>query len=558
MKIYEGLGKYINNSKLNKKGLTKGIASIVILVVAVTGAIGCSNNDELMEMLSQQTALIEQQNEQMSVLESRLEQVSNQITDTPSGPQWGQNDTFTAADFDALVDTARDLFDGRFNTMIDRDLRMSLIALNIQYLNAAAEDVMITQFYPGQDIQTSVLNPTYSLMSHIREWNLEIDDINNFMSMKDLFLCDRDIDIIEALEVYYKEAIVLAQNPTTENNRRYNEIFDMISAWIKGEGTIRVNGNDVSYMDRNVGPTFGGMLAIETTIVNGISTKGVNIVPEEDRDELNQLLTGYSFLGRTREIFAAWKAVGTFVSPEITQEATDAIIAQFYFQLDALKNDFARAGISESELHDLLVIANASFFMGGENNNAAFARLFENGFYYEEMLESVRASIEKIYNFNDLNASNPIDLPSLIIYDENNPQRAINDLIIMDGVVQETMIVAHANQASAADAVLNLKGFAQFSHRVVVSVDVEDENGNITSLDLTRNDLSIGAHKITNIWLYNSVKSELETYGSYADAIRDLVNDSQEGLNYAMILGHAFGELCVNTNTPEGNKTYTR
>ena len=526
------------------KTLKTGIVAGALAVTLIMG-VGCQNDKE-QEVAPTEGATIEDLQEQIASLQSAIESLTGQVAEG-GRPQVGMNDSYSHADWENFVDNAKSVVEGSINNMSDRDFRMALIALNIEYLLDNAEGVIASEFEQGQNVQMSVLNPLNTLVSHIRNVNINATE-EGFIPMEDFFLCGRDQAVIAVLDNYVREAIILSQNPTEENTRKYNELFTTISKFFRGEGTIRVGSNDVSHNDFNNGTKLGATFASQTVHAETVSKRGTNIVAEASRRELDETLTAANVYGRLQILLERAATMGTMVSTEISVEAQNRVIASFHEQLNIVTRDFEAAGVTREEAHDLIVVANIAFFQGDKNNQEVFKWIFEDGINLDSLLENAMSAIEKVMTYNERHTNNPILMADVVMVDEHNEERAINDFIIIEGIQNALRIIATGTPEEQKEAVLNLKAWVQFSELGVVVAEYYDESGNIVGITLDRNSASLGANKVTQKMIYISVANHRTVYVPYADTIIPLTDDSV--VDYSTALRMQLGELCDATKVP--------
>ena len=505
--------------KIDKKGIfgKRAVAIAFASVVTVSSLTGCGSNQDVASNTS--TPDTSSINSSDVGTASSTESTGIEVAD---GFVIGVNDTYSITDWDNFVDNSLDIVNGKINNTDEERFRVALSVLNVEYLADNGEKVLAEQFGLGTDVE-SVLNAYYSLTSQVREYNTEIDNVDEYLAYSNLLLDTKDQAILKQLESYAKEVISLKADLTDENKERIQEIFDIVHAFANGTGTIDVEINGSMEQIAEIDLSRGGILAAEN-VVQTISVMSQNIVEQDKREALDGELRSQDTLAKIQELIIKYQTLGGIreVNVERQQEVFDNYTKGFAIVLSELKE----IGCTEEEAKALYTLTNIDYFVDSMESQNVFELIYKDGIDINELFKSAEAAVAKIVKYNDSKEDiNEIyDMARLVMTD-------VEDAISLRALSQTAYNVTSSDANVSSSAVSIIKGYSQYSSEVTVDYKTEEADGTLVEHSLDKNALSKGATQIIDFYTYYSVMNHKSVYGATADAILPLVDGSQNGFS---------------------------
>jgi len=520
------------NGKVSRQSVNgdRPIALTFATIALFSTLTGCSKNKVEVPAETTQTSTVEA----VESSSASAETTQTEEAEAVNGFVIGVNDTYLQADWDSFVDGALTEVDGKLNNNSDGRFRMALSVLNVEYLSKHGEKILADQFGLGTDVE-SILNAYYGFASQIREFNTEIENTDDYISFSAFLLDEQDRAIIERLEEYAKEMVILSNDLTDENKARIQEIFDTVLAFINGTGTIDVtiNGKVQTFAEADL--SRGGIFAAEN-IAQTISVMSKDVVAQENREILDGQLRTQDALAKVQELIIKYQTLGSMrgIDTEKQTEIFDLYTKSYAIVLAELK----AIGCTEEEAKAVYTLANIDYFVDSLESHNVFELIYPDGIDINAMFENAERAMEKIVIYNDSQTSidNIYDMSRLVMVNES-------DAISLMALSQTAYNVTSKDANVSIGAVNIIKGYSQYSSDVTVDYQTTDSNGNVINHSLDKNALSKGATQIANLYTYYSVINHKDIYGGNADAILPLVDGSQTGLSpyesiVLMVEGH--------------------
>ncbi len=447
-------------------------------------------------------------------------------------------DTFTQAEWDAFVAECRSTFAGKINNVNEEGLKTAFVLFNIDYLDANAKQVLINHYSQGRDIEAELYN-LYPVLSQVREYNTELTNADNYLSYTSIMKDEKDKAILSVLDGYAKEVITLRQDLKEENVQRIQEIFDIIDAFSRGTGTIKVtiNGETVEVAQGNL--SHGGIFAAEN-IAQDISVLCKDIVSQEKREDLDKMLNSRNTLAKTQEIVIKYTSISSITATGINEEEQAKVVSNFNKQLDIVASELEVMGVTREEAQALLIITNIDYFMDSANSQNAFSVIYKDGFDINGTFAQAEEAVRKIQAYDDTQAK-VYDMARLVMNSEADALSLRGFTAAAHGIV--------STDASVAQATVNdVKGYSQFSKDVTFSYEIKKDDGTTEVRTIDKNGISTGARQVINWYTYYTVSNHKTVYGDKADAILPLVDGSQDGLNPYDSIVLMVEEQCAENN----------
>lgn len=457
-------------------------------------------------------------------LEDEIAELRRQLDELQSANPYSSiaaNDTYTQDKWDAFVAECKNVLSGKINNENQEGIEAALILFNIDYLDENAKQVLLTHYEQGQDVEAE-LNKLYAVLSQVREYNTELDSVDNYLSYADVMLDENDKAIIAVLDGYAKEVLTLKKDLTDANKARIQEIFDIIYKFSNGTGTIKVTINGEEKDIAQIHLSHGGIFAAEN-IAQDISVYSRNIVSEEKREQLDAELRSKDTLAKTQEKINLYTAMASVNAKGVNAEEQEKIVNQYNYQLGVIANELEAMGVTAEEAQALFTVTNIDYFMDGANSQHAFDIIYENGFDINATFKNAEEAVRKIQAYDD-KQEQVYDMARLVIASEA-------DAISLRAFTQTAHGVVSSDASVVANAAHVVKGYTQFSSEATVNYQTKDKDGNVVNHSIDKNGLGKGAYQVVNWYTYYSVSNHKGAYGRVADSLIQLVDGSQTGLN---------------------------
>lgn len=505
-----------------KKSLSQRFKAVTASILMLVTLVGCGAQNVNTQDDSYNSQVSASQSVDDST-QSRLEELERQVAELQNADPYAAitaDDNFSQEAWDAFVVECKAALSGKINNVDEEGMKAAFIILNIDYLNDNAKQVLLNHYSQGQDIE-SELNNLYSVLSQVREHNLELTSADDYLSYTSIIKDEKDKAILAVLDGYAKEIITLKQNPTDENLQRIREIFDIVDNFSNGTGTIKVTINGTVEDIAQVDLTHGGIFAAED-IARYVSVNCKDIVSQEKREALDENLRSRNTLAKTQETIIRYLGMASVHAPGVNAEAQEQIVNNYNRQLEIISNELAVMGVTQEEAQALFTITNIDYFMDGANSQYAFKVIYADGFAINDTFEKAGEAVRKIQEYND-KQTQVYDMARLVM-------TSTADAISLKAFAQ----TAHGINSTDPDVVANtihiVKGYSQFSSLATVDYQTV-EDGQTVDHSIDKNGLSKGAYQVINWYTYYTVSNHKATYGTTADAILPLVDGSQDGLN---------------------------
>ena len=285
IRVFEKAKTLLQNAKVKlQRNFKKGfLTTVMVAGVGASLLSGCApqaNNDAQVE----NSATADQNDDQQS-LEEQIAAMQAQLDALQQSAGYGNitaSDSYTVEEWDEFVKGALASLDGVANNADEDSLEAATVLLNIDYLDATSKDTLLKHFVKGQDEEVE-LKQMYGVISQIREYNTEITSADDYYSMNNLLVDQKDQAIMSVLEDYAKEIITLKGNLTKENQARIQEIFDTMDEFFAGKGTISVTIDGKVEEIAKADLSNGGKVAAET-VGQIISVQCKDIVYQKERE----------------------------------------------------------------------------------------------------------------------------------------------------------------------------------------------------------------------------------------------------------------------------------
>jgi len=457
--------------------------------------------------------------EKIAELQRRIDALENASTNTFAS--FTANDTFTQAEWDAFVVECKNAFVGKINNVDEEGMKAAFIIFNIDYLEDNAKQVLLNHYSQGQDVEAE-LNNIYAVLSQVREHNTELTNADDYLSYTAAIKDEQDKAILTVLDNYAKEVITLKQDLNDTNRQRIQEIFDIIDAFSRGEGTIKVtiNGEVKEFAQANL--SHGGIFAAEN-IAQDISVLSRNIVSQEKREDLDKLLNSRNTLAKTQETIIKYTAISSINAPGINEEEQTKVVNTFNYYLDVISGELAAMDITREETQALLMITNIEYFMDSANSQNAFGIIYKDGFDINGTFEKAEEAVRKIQAYDDTHDV-VYNMSRLVMNSEG-------DLLALKAFSQFAHGITSTDATVVQSTANTIKGFSQYSKDVTIDYEITRADGTTETCKIDKNGLTSGAKQVINWYTYYSVSNHKTAYGATADAILPLVDGSEYGLD---------------------------
>jgi len=544
--ISEKLSKIFGKNKaakIDKNGLGRGPLLILAGVLVVSTVTGCSQETQDVPVTpatsvhgTANTAMQDQYDRLAELVEGLQSEV-----DSLRGKKIGVDDGFLQADWEAFVTICKQSVAGKINNLADNDFVTALTILNLDYLDENGKQILLAQYADGQDIER-ILNNAYSLLSQIREHNLELTSVDDYFSYNNLIVDERDQAILAVLDGYAKEIYTLSQDLTAANKTRIQEIFNIILAFANGTGTINVTIDGTVEQIAKIDLSKGGILAGEN-VAQTISVMSRGVVSQLDRERLDNSLRAKDTLAKIQETITRYLTLGTFLSDGVSIEEQERVVEAYNRGLAIISAELQVMGVTEAEAQSLYIIANIDYFMNGQNSKNAFNAIYADGFDINATFTQAESAVQKIQAYNEQQSSidNIYDLARIFMVNEK-------DAISVRALSQTAYNVTSGNEDIATNAVAIMKGYSQYSADVTVDYTTLAADGSVIHHSLDKNALSKGATQVVNWLTFYSIEANTDRYGSYADSIRQLVDGTQLGLSPYQQIVLMVTDYCAENN----------
>lgn len=518
----------LKQAKVDRKGLgAKAIAIALASVTIVSTLTGCGGEQNANENTPTPSETPVVSTETPAPTETPTETEENVGLEVGNGFIIGANDTYTSSDWDSFVKSGLEVVSGKINNNNSARFEVALSVLNCEYLSNKGEKVLAEQYALGTDVE-SILNAYYSLTSQIREYNIEVGNVDEYLEMSSLLIDSRDQAIISQLESYAKEVIELRKDLTDANKARIQEIFDIVLAFANGTGTIEVTIDGKVETVAEIDLSRGGILAAEN-IAQTISVMSKDIVSQEERETLDGQLRSQDTLAKVQEIIIKYQTFGSMlyeINAETQAETQNDIFDNYTKGYSIILTDLKAMGCSEAEAKALYTLTNIDYFVDSTQSRNVLELIYANGIDINAMFKDAESAIAKIVEYNDSQES--VDK----VYDLARLSMAsVEDAISLRQFARTAYNVTSENETVATDAVNCVKGYSQYSSDVTIDYQTTELDGTVVDHSLDKNALSKGATQVINLYTYYSVMNHKSVYGNYADAILPLVDGSQTGLS---------------------------
>ncbi len=534
-KAIPGSGKISREGINGKKKIVALGASAMAVVMLLTGC----GSDKVDSQTSAPTS--ETSSEATTEIEQRIDELQARVEELESTgiTNIGANDTYSVDAWELFVQDALKNVNGKINSNDEVKFELALSVLNIDYLDQYGQKVLLKEFDRGTDVEM-ILNAQYGISSQIREWNTGLTSTDNYISHTGLLLDATDKEIISQLEELAKEVITLRQNPTAENKARIQQIFDMVYAFINGEGTIDMTIGGQTKAVGELDLTDGAIFASEN-IAQTISVLSKDIVSQDKRETMDGKLRSYDILAKVQESIIRYQTIATLDG--VDTEIQERIYADYEKSFEIIKGELSIMSVTEEEAKALYTVTNADFFMDSLESQDVFKLIYKDGFDIREVFNLADSAIEKIVKYNDTrtSANDLYDMGRLVFASQS-------DYVSLSGYFNNLYNVNSKDSTIAGAAVDIIKGYNQYSSEVTIDYQTYDDEGNVINNSLDKNALSKGATYVINRGTLYSVKSHASVYGTKADAIIPLVDGSQSALDPYDHLVLAFDGYCADKN----------
>ena len=332
-KAIPGSGKISREGINGKKKIVALGASAMAVVMLLTGC----GSDKVDSQTSAPTS--ETSSEATTEIEQRIDELQARVEELESTgiTNIGANDTYSVDAWELFVQDALKNVNGKINSNDEVKFELALSVLNIDYLDQYGQKVLLKEFDRGTDVEM-ILNAQYGISSQIREWNTGLTSTDNYISHTGLLLDATDKEIISQLEELAKEVITLRQNPTDENKARIQQIFDMVYAFINGEGTIDMTIGGQTKAVGELDLTDGAIFASEN-IAQTISVLSKDIVSQDKRETMDGKLRSYDILAKVQESIIRYQTIATLDG--VDTEIQERIYADYEKSFEIIKGELS-------------------------------------------------------------------------------------------------------------------------------------------------------------------------------------------------------------------------
>lgn len=421
------------------------------------------------------------------------------------------------------------------------DEKTALTIMNIDYIIVNYPE-LLQEVYPNGLNSDKELKDFETFMSKYREYNTEINNTNEFMSLNKYVKIDDDKAIISKLENITIELINIVKNGG--NEARIKEIYDLMYKFYDGkdvtiEGEL-INKNDLSNGANIASEVFGQITSVY------IQSSGTKVVSEKDRESLDNKLKAADRRYRVMTLLETYANTSENIKSTyidgydtyILNETDKAIIKDFENLCVAVKEQLTKKGINvtDEQVKSLVLIRNIDY-LASDNVSAGVLKTIVNDKELETILSDTTNAINSIESYN----MNKKNMDDLYIYsmamESQNEEQIVNDVALAGAVLTTHNLRNSVNSSMNDNQVLNNDYYQAVKLYNAYSSKSTINSGN---LRVTKNDTGMGTRYITDAIYYTTLK----TLPYQSEGVNKLVDNSDKGMSSIDSISWAIENKC--------------
>lgn len=489
---------------LVKKGLFGGVV-VVAIVTSVVSCVSCKSNNKKKESSKK----IEK--------EVELEKV-----------------TGSAITFEEVIDV--EIADKFY--LNEDDKKSFLTILNLDYIITNYPE-LLKELYPNGLNVDKEIKDFSTVMSKIREYNTEIKNSNEFMTIVPYAKIDEDKAIFEKLEKITKELIDLVNSNGDKN--RINEIFDLMYAFNDGKDII-LDGETINKDNLSNGGSMTSELYAQ--IVSVITQ---NFISEEKRAELDNKLNASDGLFNIKVLLETYgnnlsNVASTYIDGDntyILDETDKQVIKTYEDVCKREKEKLSNMGISitDNELESLVLVRNVDY-LASDNVSAGALKAIVGDDNVNAIIALATSAIEKIEEYNKTRSSLEQCYLYSMVVNPNDEEELSNNMAIKAAVCVTFDLRSSVNNTMTDVEILNNSNyqFVKLYNAYNSKVTINGKNGE----KITKNDIGSGTNFITDGIYWSSLK----TLSYQNEGVNSLVNNTNSDMSSINPISWAIENKC--------------
>lgn len=469
----------------------------------------------------------------MSGCSSKKNENTNTQPTTVKVSTEGEVKNYTLEKFNEKVSVLTNDLDGKFY-LTDDDKKTVITILNIDYILTENKD-LLNKIYP-QGLNSDKEMKDYStFISKYREYNTEIDKVEEFLTLSQYTEKSLDKEIIEKLESLTKELIELVK--TNGYKSRINEIFDLMNKFYDNKD-ITVNGTVINKDDLSNGFNLGSEVFGQI-----ISVYTKDIVSQEKREELDKKLQAQDRVNRVYTLLEKFgntdeNVINAYVEGNDTyvlDESDKAIINEYNTLCNTVLTDLTNRGIkvTEEEVEAAVTIANVDYFASDYVSAGALKSIIEKR-EIEDILVDTTVFVNKVENYNKKNEDTANFYKYNIFMNVSNEEQVINNVAIRGALLNTFNLRQSIGSEMTKQDVLNNTSFQAIKlyNQYSSDVTIKGKDGKV----VTKNDTGMGTRYITDAIYYKALKELPHQFKSINELVdnTDKENSSINNISWAI------------------------